>query len=445
MSLSAIGKKRSLAMEVLSGRLWWSTEECFVRTPDLVDAKAFAVEELSDCVYCIPHYTPEAAGRAFGPFGLDRVLQFCSELQRGIDLHSKIVLTCPADDIKMLTNTAVLLGAYLVLWCQWSSSKVADVLGSLHGKKYFPCSWARVSLPEPKGTLRVRDCWEGLEQAVKHGWLDPIEIMNPSALPKFILEYQKMAYQYDGSWIVPGFVFVCADPISTALDPNPVTFTRMYPWEDEHDEQHNRDGDTDSTPSPSTLGHHATPVEPHSDSDSVNTVCKPYGEYHNGDSFGKAMSFTELLKDLGIKLIVRTNYTSEPGLEQSYAAKHIKAEGIDHLEMPFADVQGAVPRTAEFAALLSHCQPYLNGSQGGIALHCKGGFGRSMCCASKIISLRYGIPGRALLGWIRIARPGAVNTPDQEMFIVSLNSTTSDVRNADSSARPIPRCGCSVQ
>jgi len=335
---------------------------------------------------------------------------------------------------------------------------VAQALGVGHANLMFPCSWLREGPPEPKRVLRVRDCWEGLEYALSLGWLDPLEFKEPDALADFVFNYRKMAYQFDGCWLVPGFIFVCSDPVSTVLDPNPVTFTKIFP--DDGDEKSSKAstprqtpdsvvpidigfGDSDSTPDPSQAGCHSLLQD---ETDSVDTVCKQYSLATDTKSqFGKAQDFSTMLKGLGVTLLIRTNYTTEPGLSRSYDGEDFKAIGIDHLSMPFPDMRGAVPKAPEFEILLGRCNDYLDGSKGAIAVHCKGGFGRSICCASKLISLRYSIPGRALLGWLRIVRPGSVNTPNQEQFISSLRRTASATRATHEDRDEVyPKCGCEM-
>ena len=53
-------------------------------------------------------------------------------------------------------------------------------------------------------------------------------------------------------------------------------------------------------------------------------------------------------------------------------------------------------------------------------MHGKGGFGQSVMLACGLAVERLGVPGRALLGWVRVARPGAVTTREQELFLVGL-------------------------
>merc|ERR1719162_1221399 len=55
-----------------------------------------------------------------------------------------------------------------------------------------------------------------------------------------------------------------------------------------------------------------------------------------------------------------------------------------------------------------------------ILVHCKAGFGRSVVVACCLLIHWYDLPGRAVLGWARILRPGAITTVAQEVFLTRL-------------------------
>merc|ERR1719188_2778471 len=57
---------------------------------------------------------------------------------------------------------------------------------------------------------------------------------------------------------------------------------------------------------------------------------------------------------------------------------------------------------------------------GAILVHCKGGFGRSVVLSCILLIHMFDVPGRSVLGWSRIARPGAITTPEQEAFLCKL-------------------------
>jgi len=110
--------------------------------------------------------------------------------------------------------------------------------------------------------------------------------------------------------------------------------------------------------------------------------------------------------------------------KHEYAAAGVEAlpqripEGMAHLELPIRDM--AIPDEAWEIAWLEK-SPIIRSilRRGGrICVHCMGGFGRSGLVAAKILT-EFGIrPDRALHS-VREARPGTVETPDQENYVLT--------------------------
>lgn len=168
---------------------------------------------------------------------------------------------------------------------------------------------------------------------------------------------------------------------------------------------------------------------------SCHTVCKGYGfsrqesapdaqpEHHPKD-------FISWCQDRGVALIVRVNRGDESGLLEhggSYEPKAMVKNGIAHLDLPVPDKNGGVPDARSIHCMLQRAAVEglsLDGPrerEPAVLVHCKGGFGRSIVFACCLLIWEHDIPGRSLLGWVRIVRPGAITTPQQERFLCRLS------------------------
>lgn len=168
--------------------------------------------------------------------------------------------------------------------------------------------------------------------------------------------------------------------------------------------------------------------------ESLITVCKDYvapaGEVAKMASSG--VPFITFLQRCLVKTVVRTNSSDEAGLGElggSYDSDDIKHNGMDHYDFFVKDVRGGLPDRATIVGFLkAMCDAGMDqgsksdGSSGRpvLAIHCKGGFGRSMLLACVLLVFLHDVPGRAVLAWSRIVRPGAFNTTAQESFLCNL-------------------------
>eukprot|EP00429_Kryptoperidinium_foliaceum_P003755 CAMPEP_0176017872 /NCGR_PEP_ID=MMETSP0120_2-20121206/8585_1 /TAXON_ID=160619 /ORGANISM="Kryptoperidinium foliaceum, Strain CCMP 1326" /LENGTH=462 /DNA_ID=CAMNT_0017350903 /DNA_START=27 /DNA_END=1415 /DNA_ORIENTATION=- len=456
-------------VEALPGKLYWAPlreaapegfQGDFVHALDL--CKHGAEEgKAPPAEYNVMHYSLKAAGRAFGPFGLDLMLRFCrgiaSRLQ-GADGRALAVGTAAGDE-NQRTNVAVMFGAYLLLVEGVAVERVVSIVGNGDAELAFACSWSRKDRPEAKRNMTVRDCWDGLALGLQLGWLDAESVKTDETAIFIATRWREMVAKYDCSWVVPGFILVGADPITTALDPNPATFTMVFPT-----------GETTSMPNVAPpAGSPSSPSNPQGSdgassapagSDAGAALTKEYSLALRTPmltSDNKALDFATFLKGAGASAIIRTNYADEPGMPKSggYDAEKFKALGISHTDVFIVDTHGGLPKKADVAKALEACP---DGKQlgGAIYVHCKGGFGRSIVLACCLAIERLDIPGTALLGWVRMVRPGCVNTPQQELLLKSFRGAN-DVRRfaglpPDKSKRASEgvatdgaKCGCAVQ
>lgn len=184
------------------------------------------------------------------------------------------------------------------------------------------------------------------------------------------------------------------------------------------------------------------------DGSSVHTVCKVYHPNTDEPVHRHASDFVTYLQRNLVQAVVRTNDSSERGLSEfggSYSPSDFTRFGIKHFDFFIEDKHGGLPRvslvtdflqTAQDLGMDSHSAASRKGPQQqepgakaaseaanmrpAIAIHCKGGFGRSMLLACVLVVFLHDVPGRHVLAWARISRPGAFNTSQQEMFLCKL-------------------------
>ncbi|CAE8596026.1 unnamed protein product [Polarella glacialis] len=184
--------------------------------------------------YRVVHYSREACGRAFGPLSYAQTIRFCNRLDTELsqlksnDPLELLVLATPSQNSEARANSAVLLGAYLIFRLGWSVEQVATAMPE-DGDLSFACSWSRLDRQENKRHLRALHCWQGLKMAQKNGWVSGLCCEDALHADLLISGWERLALAYDASWLVPGMVIICADPTTTLWDPNPATFSELWP------------------------------------------------------------------------------------------------------------------------------------------------------------------------------------------------------------------------
>ncbi|CAK0892639.1 unnamed protein product, partial [Prorocentrum cordatum] len=415
--------------------------------------------------YEVCHYHNGSLGGCVGPLAIDQTLWFGHELHTRLqEGRAHVVVEYPPEERRHL---AVLVGAYLVLSRGWRAEEVRGALPE-DARLAFPCSWAAPAGPAPEHgapRMTVQDCWEGVQMGLDMGWLRSEMVKDGVIASLAASKFWKTSCEYDGAWLVPGAIFVMADPMTTIKDPNPATcaaFCReedadRVPEADSLDKLRMLSQDSPLSPQrpPSSPGEALVGEKAHglpqvcpsaaaAERDcrefddgllslaSVHTVCKAYGHgaarARGCDLWPGARPYVDFLLEEGIRTVLRLNSPDEPGLAEiggSYDAGFLAEFGIQHADVPVTDFKdsgrgGVPPRGAirRFLSLTRHV-----GLQDGAAIvvHCKGGFGRSVFLACLQVIYWYDVPGRGLLGWARIARPGAITTPEQEAALRSLS------------------------
>merc|ERR1719331_1547653 len=105
----------------------------------------------------------------------------------------------------------------------------------------------------------------------------------------------------------------------------------------------------------------------------------------------------------GITLVIRLN-------NRMYDRERFTRHGLKHVDLYFVD--GSCP-SAEIVQKFFDTVEKEPG-QGGIAIHCKAGLGRTGTLIGLWCMREVGFPARAFIGWNRICRPGSILGPQQQ-------------------------------
>jgi len=105
----------------------------------------------------------------------------------------------------------------------------------------------------------------------------------------------------------------------------------------------------------------------------------------------------------GITLVIRLN-------NRMYDRERFTRHGLKHVDLYFVD--GSCP-SAEIVQKFFDTVEKEPG-QGGIAIHCKAGLGRTGTLIGLWCMREVGFPARAFIGWNRVCRPGSILGPQQQ-------------------------------
>jgi len=375
--------------------------------------------------YMVRHYSKEAYSHAFGPLGIGSLLRFCQALDvelQNVATHGQLILTTLPANQESRANAAVLLGAWLVLKRGWSADAVVQCLGHKEAEVKFACSWNR-SADDQDREMCVAHCWQGMEAARSRGWLDPAMLEDAAKIDGMCSEILTLSAMFDVAWLIPGFLMIGADPMTTIVDPNPITCSQLLP--DGHEADRKEDnGENEVAATPKSM----TSVN------SVDTVCKEYDFSGTAMSGGQVRAtddwptdFTTLFQQMGIGLVVRANFDDEPGMTKGYSDGAFASHGLLQANIRVVDKLGGLPTPHDVARLLEVGEGFMHEKGHAVMIHCKGGFGRSVVLAACLAIDKFHISGAAALVFFRIMRPGAITSSKQERFLKSLK-TSDDLR-----------------
>eukprot|EP00439_Symbiodinium_sp_Y106_P063394 s2740_g9.t2 len=329
--------------------------------------------------YQVPHYVVDGYYHDDGPPALDQIVESSRFLHEKLQAKKKVLVVCPTGE-KFASHrafSALCTSAYPLLM-RGCTLDAAVSVWSGQEVGFRQHSWAPLHKPAPPRHLSLEKCLEALDLAIRRKWLE-VEHFNARA-------FGDLCAEWDAAWVIPGQILLFADPVTTALDPDPATASHLVP------------------------------------PDSPN--------------------FFSWFESNEVTALVRLNKDRESGLNKSYDPNLFVELGMTHIQAAYDDTQGGVPPKDVLKKVIDGCDGIQDKA---IAFHCKAGFGRSGVCAAVLAIQRFDVPGeplvqhntvrcqsgclrghllkwsRLLLPWLRMCRPGTITTMQQAKFLQGLH------------------------
>jgi hypothetical protein len=130
--------------------------------------------------------------------------------------------------------------------------------------------------------------------------------------------------------------------------------------------------------------------------------------------------------------IFRLNFMYESPAQDGYL-RAFRGMGIHMFECAFTD--GGNPSKKIVNSFLEECRMSKESNQ-PIAVHCMAGLGRTGVLLGTYAAEFHNMPGTAFHGWIRMCRPGSIQTEEQELFLRRMvaprKKSTSTMRTSSS-------------
>ncbi|XP_050517153.1 dual specificity protein phosphatase CDC14A-like isoform X1 [Diabrotica virgifera virgifera] len=187
------------ASEFIKDRLYFTCVEC---TVDLKPTPTHHYFTLNNSIYYDSFYED------FGPLNLAKIYRFCTKLKKKLTntgLKNKKIIhyvyDCTKDAKQNRVNSALLMGAYSIIYLSYTPEQAFETLMKNSSKEFI--KFRDASFGEPY-TITLLDCLKGIKKALDYGFF------NFDDFDHFKYEFYEQVEHGDFNWIVPDkFIAFC--------------------------------------------------------------------------------------------------------------------------------------------------------------------------------------------------------------------------------------------